>query len=390
MGLFFLLALPLNILINATAAGAAALVCAQQHQQLLVRQRKEQQVKQEEEQERARQRAASGAAAASSGSVTSSGSGGQRRRGRRAIGGGLTSFTGTGKGRVGTSAFQGARRPRPPEKPKLSLWGHIKAGTAQARGVVPQLRPITRRLWHADILFNLQALPLQALSLLVLPVFWTMPRLLGIQVALPAAALGGADGGAALRRSQELMAGNKAWFAWPFIGLLAVSRLLDAVKQAALVAIPVRWWQDVVEVPILITVAFALAKLLVGRLQDLLPLAAYMQLAGLNDMNRAVDSSISASSGSGASSSAGGSGDKGGVGSHASAASSSSSNGVSSSSNSSSDPSSSPKSGTSSEVSGSAGTTSSSTQGLEGSAVATGGGGPSSTSQAAAEKPTTG
>ena len=43
-----------------------------------------------------------------------------------------------------------------------------------------------------DIMFNLRALPLQAVSLAVLPVFWTMPRLLDIQLALPAAVLEGA------------------------------------------------------------------------------------------------------------------------------------------------------------------------------------------------------
>jgi hypothetical protein len=48
-----------------------------------------------------------------------------------------------------------------------------------------------RRVWLVDLLFNLQALPLQGLSLLVLPVFYTLPRLLAIQLALPAAILGG-------------------------------------------------------------------------------------------------------------------------------------------------------------------------------------------------------
>jgi uncharacterized membrane protein YqjE len=41
------------------------------------------------------------------------------------------------------------------------------------------------------MLFNLRALPLQGLSLLVVPVFWTVPRLLAIQIAVPAAIVEG-------------------------------------------------------------------------------------------------------------------------------------------------------------------------------------------------------
>lgn len=51
------------------------------------------------------------------------------------------------------------------------------------------IRP-TRRL--VDVLFNLRALPLQGLSLLVVPVLWTVPRLLAIQLAVPASVLEGA------------------------------------------------------------------------------------------------------------------------------------------------------------------------------------------------------
>jgi hypothetical protein len=43
-----------------------------------------------------------------------------------------------------------------------------------------------------DCLFNLRALPLQALAFLVLPLPWVVPRLLAIQLAVPAAAMEGA------------------------------------------------------------------------------------------------------------------------------------------------------------------------------------------------------
>lgn len=50
---------------------------------------------------------------------------------------------------------------------------------------------------RVDCLFNLRALPLQALSLLVVPLPWTVPRLLAVQLSVQAAILEGACGGPA-------------------------------------------------------------------------------------------------------------------------------------------------------------------------------------------------
>lgn len=52
----------------------------------------------------------------------------------------------------------------------------------------PPLSPtvLSTRRW-VDCLFNARALPLQALSLLILPMFWTIPRLLAIQLSVPIA-----------------------------------------------------------------------------------------------------------------------------------------------------------------------------------------------------------
>lgn len=42
-------------------------------------------------------------------------------------------------------------------------------------------------------------------------------------------------------------------------------RFVDGVRNTALAALPPRWWQDVIEVPILLTAAFSFAKLLLIR-----------------------------------------------------------------------------------------------------------------------------
>lgn len=133
-------------------------------------------------------------------------------------------------------------------------------------------------LWRVDLLFNVWALPLQAASLAVVPVFWTFPRLLGIQLALPAAVLGGARGSGALDESRSLMEGCKNSYAWPFVWLIAAGRLLELVREVVLLAMPNRWWVDVPEVPLAATAVFFVARVLLLRVQDLLPLAAYLLL----------------------------------------------------------------------------------------------------------------
>jgi len=42
-------------------------------------------------------------------------------------------------------------------------------------------------------------------------------------------------------------------------------RFLDGVRNAALAALPSRWWQEVIEMPILLTAAFSFTKLLLIR-----------------------------------------------------------------------------------------------------------------------------
>lgn len=133
-------------------------------------------------------------------------------------------------------------------------------------------------LWRVDLLFNLWALPLQAASLAVIPVFWTFPRLLGIQLALPAAVLGGVRGDAALEESRKLMRGFQAAYAWPFVWLILAGRLLEVVREVVLLSMPGRWWTEVPEVPLVATAVFFAARVVLLRLQDLLPLAAYLLL----------------------------------------------------------------------------------------------------------------
>jgi hypothetical protein len=140
-----------------------------------------------------------------------------------------------------------------------------------------QVQAMLRQLWEVDIRFNVWSLPLQAACLAVLPTFWAFPRLLGVQLSLPAAVLGGAQGNEALQRSRQLMDGFRSSYAWPYAWLIVAGRMLELVRELVLVSMPVRWWTDVIEVPLVATAVFAAARVLLLRLQDLLPLVAYMQ-----------------------------------------------------------------------------------------------------------------
>lgn len=162
----------------------------------------------------------------------------------------------------------------------------IKDGLQEVKASLPAALAMLRRVWIVDLLFNLRALPLQGLSLLVLPVFWTVPRLLAIQLAVPVAIMEGRSGNDALARSSRLMDGFRSSYGWPFVALILAVRFVDGVRNAALTALPSRWWQEVIEMPILLTAIFSFTKLLLIRLQDLIPLAAYMYALKLNEEER--------------------------------------------------------------------------------------------------------
>ncbi len=66
--------------------------------------------------------------------------------------------------------------------------------------------------------------------MLVLPALWALPRLLRIQLALPAAVLEGRAGTDALKRSSNLMMSSLGAYGAPFAGMLAAGRLLDYVQ----------------------------------------------------------------------------------------------------------------------------------------------------------------
>jgi hypothetical protein len=64
--------------------------------------------------------------------------------------------------------------------------------------------------------------------------------------------------------------------------------MVESAKNAALLALPPWWWADVIEVPLAITAAFFVLQLAVLRLQDLLPVAAYLATSHLRGADGAA------------------------------------------------------------------------------------------------------
>ena len=66
-------------------------------------------------------------------------------------------------------------------------------------------------------------------------------------------------------------------YAWPFISIIVGIRIVDVLRNLLLVSLPPRLWQDVIEVPVVLIALTGFAKLVIIRLQDLLPAAAYQE-----------------------------------------------------------------------------------------------------------------
>ncbi|KAK9827295.1 hypothetical protein WJX81_001582 [Elliptochloris bilobata] len=147
--------------------------------------------------------------------------------------------------------------------------------TADLSAVAPALRDTVGRVWQLDLVVAVRVLPLQALSLLLLPLPWTLPRLFGLLLANPVAVVEGGEIDEVLERSGKLAQPLHRPLVVPYVGLTVVARALSATKGALLAAIPTRWVREIPEIPIAAYVVLLFILVLLTRLQDMLPLAVY-------------------------------------------------------------------------------------------------------------------
>ena len=54
-------------------------------------------------------------------------------------------------------------------------------------------------------------------------------------------------------------------YAWPFISIIVGIRVVDVARNLLLASLPPRFWQEVIEVPVVLIALFGFAKLVVIR-----------------------------------------------------------------------------------------------------------------------------
>ena len=153
-----------------------------------------------------------------------------------------------------------------------------RAAVAALASVRPALSSAYARIVWTEAAVAVRALPLQALSLLVVPLFFTLPRIVSLLLAPPAASLGGADSDVALANAKDAVAGRRGGLGAAYVGLLLATRALAAARAAALAAVSPRVAAGVPELPLLLWVVGAAAAIAVARTLDVLPAAAWLRV----------------------------------------------------------------------------------------------------------------
>lgn len=149
-----------------------------------------------------------------------------------------------------------------------------------------------RRAYFATALVLLRFLPLGAASCLIIPLYWTLPRVVALQAAVPAAVAEGLGPRAAVERSQQLLAGHTRAFAIPLLLLTLAPRAVLTSRNVLLAALPPHIWTQVQELPFVIAFGTPLLAILLFRMQELLPIVAYkavLQAEGSGDPQQLRD-----------------------------------------------------------------------------------------------------
>lgn len=138
----------------------------------------------------------------------------------------------------------------------------------------------------------LRVIPLQLASWLVVPLPWTLPRMVVLQMAQPLAVVEGAGRDEALAASREMMAPIVWQYAGvgdvvmttelhrcvstvPYLGTIVLLKTLEPLRQLLFDLMPPRWYRELPEIPLLMVVGFALGGAVLARLKDVLPYSMY-------------------------------------------------------------------------------------------------------------------
>lgn len=127
-----------------------------------------------------------------------------------------------------------------------------------------------------------------SLAVITLPL--TLPLILDIQASSSISVLEGKGDGEGKRdgrwwkgavevvnESRKMLKPLRWRLAVPFVGLIVLQKVLEALKGAMLTSMPQRYYRELVEIPLVIVVGGTLVSVLMARLLDVLPFVAYKE-----------------------------------------------------------------------------------------------------------------
>lgn len=158
-----------------------------------------------------------------------------------------------------------------------SFWSRIGSCLREVIQAGRAAAPSWRAVWAVELLVAAAVVPLQFASLLVVTLPLTVPLILELQTASPAALFEQKGAWQAIKRSRTLVKKIRFSLAVPFIGAVVLQRLTERIRDLILGLLPTRMFVDVVEVPVIIYVGGLLLATLLLRFQDVLPYAAYVE-----------------------------------------------------------------------------------------------------------------
>ena len=153
----------------------------------------------------------------------------------------------------------------------------MKRALPAVRALSTQVRQVWKRVFVVELLVSAAVIPLQFASLAVITLPLTLPLILSLYAAAPAAALEGLTGVDAVKRSHKLVKPIRWALAVPFVGLVVSQRGAEALKGQLLAAMPPRFYKELIELPAALLIGGFVLALLLSRMQDVLPFVAFTE-----------------------------------------------------------------------------------------------------------------
>jgi hypothetical protein len=152
-----------------------------------------------------------------------------------------------------------------------------RAITLLRESIWPDIKAIWHRVFVVELLVSAAVIPLQFASLAVITLPLTLPLILSLYAAAPAAVLEARQGLDAVWRSRELIKPVRWALAPPFVGLVVAQRALESGKERVMAALPARFYREIIEIPAVVLIGGMVLSVYVARLQDVMPFVVFSE-----------------------------------------------------------------------------------------------------------------